>query len=381
MPWEELGKSKVSIDQSNPGISNAVALTGSNVVLDTKAKFIKTPTSSLIFERVAVSGVARIAKSYVPGKSYGLEHGWVSMSEDVWETSIRGINFAAEGNGYCGRMVVWPDESICAVTSTDKVVTMADMNSNQVVTLESLNGIVSNFVNFYCDGLNRIVLIGEYATSATAKNLYLSLDGGATFSVIKVCDTLHTNNHWHGVAYDPYSGAIWAAQGDGANSKIYFTYDFGVTWHAVDTGTKRYQPTLIQAFPDKVVFGRDSGKPGADVYYRTGNEQPTTITDIETLFEFRTNLSAANFYPTVNESPMANANEMYIQFRPYSSSNNPGYIYGTGDGGNTWHVLFTSNSLFNNSLEVVGDYIVGSGSTGMLEELRGCWRAKLPGWV
>jgi|GEM_PF-2888962 len=29
MPWEELGKSKVSIDQSNPGISNAVALTGS----------------------------------------------------------------------------------------------------------------------------------------------------------------------------------------------------------------------------------------------------------------------------------------------------------------------------------------------------------------
>ncbi len=29
MSWEELGKSKVSIDQSNPGISNAVALTGS----------------------------------------------------------------------------------------------------------------------------------------------------------------------------------------------------------------------------------------------------------------------------------------------------------------------------------------------------------------
>jgi hypothetical protein len=31
MPWEELGKSKVSIDQSNPGISNAVTLTGSNL--------------------------------------------------------------------------------------------------------------------------------------------------------------------------------------------------------------------------------------------------------------------------------------------------------------------------------------------------------------
>ncbi len=33
MSWEELGKSKVSIDQSNPGISNAVALTGSNIQL------------------------------------------------------------------------------------------------------------------------------------------------------------------------------------------------------------------------------------------------------------------------------------------------------------------------------------------------------------
>jgi len=277
-----------------------VSLSGSNVVLETKATFIKRPTSRLIFdEYIDTRSLGPIAKSYVPGKSYGIDHGWVAVSEDAWETKTNGISFGGQGNGSCTAMVVWPDESICAITSQGKIVTMADINSNHVVTLETV-GLVGGFADFYCDGLNRIVVAGEYTQGdSVAKKLYLSMDGGATFEIIKTGDTLDpVNNHWHGVCYDPYSGAIWAAQGDTENAKIYFTYDLGVTWHEVDAQGQRFQPTLIHAFPDKVIFGEDSSsqKPGLFTYKRVGNEQPTTIT-LDRLLTFRTDKGANVFYP------------------------------------------------------------------------------------
>ena len=378
MPWEELGKSKVSIDQSNPGISNAVALTGSNVVLDTKAMHIKTPTSRLIFdEYIDTRSLWPIAKSYVPGKSYGIDHGRVAVSEDAWETKTNGISFYEQGNGYCTAMVVWPDESICAITSTGKIITMENINSNHVVTLETA-GLVGGFVDFYCDGLNRIVVAGEYTSGdSVPKKLYLSKDGGVTFEIIKVGDTLGpTNNHWHGACYDPYSGAIWAAQGDGENAKIYFTYDLGVTWHEVDAQGQRFQPTLIHAFPDKVIFGEDSSsqKPGLFEYKRVGNEQPTTIT-LDRLLTFRTDKGANVFYPEKDKFAEANANEVYILF---SDTDPMKYIYGTGDGGNSWHLLYAGTIGFN-AMQVIGDYLVCSKVSPT--EIKGVWRAKLPTWV
>ena len=125
-----------------------------------KSTFIKTPTSCLIFdEHIDTRSLGPIAKSYVPGKSYGIDHGWVAVSEDAWETKTNGIAFHQQGNGSCAAMVVWPDESICAITDTGKIVTMENINSNHVVTLETA-GLV--FHHFYCDGLNRVVVAGEY---------------------------------------------------------------------------------------------------------------------------------------------------------------------------------------------------------------------------
>jgi len=65
------------IDAITSGDTPATAqLTGSNVVLDTKSMHIKTPTSRLIFdEYIDTRSLGPIAKSYVPGKSYGIDHG------------------------------------------------------------------------------------------------------------------------------------------------------------------------------------------------------------------------------------------------------------------------------------------------------------------
>ena len=236
---------------------------------------------------------------------------------------------------------------------------------------------MGGFADFYCDGLNRIVVAGEYTQGdSVAKKLYLSMDGGATFEIIKTGDTLGSvNNHWHGVCYDPYSGAIWAAQGDVENAKIYFTYDLGVTWHEVDAQGKRFQPTLIHAFPDKVIFGEDSStqKPGLFTYKRVGNEQPTTIT-LDRLLTFRTDKGANVFYPDKKKFAEANSNEVYIYF---AGTDPMRYIYGTGDGGNTWHLLYAGTRGFS-YIKVVGEYLIGSRA---IAPHRGVYRAKLPTWV
>lgn len=361
-------------------IADGVKLSGSNVILDTKPVFVKKPTSRLIFDEFNNTRSLRpIAKSYVPGKSYGIDHGWVAVSEDAWETKTNGISFATQGNGICSSMVVWPDESICAITDTGKIVTMENINAAQVVTLETV-GLVGDFADFYCDGLNRIVVAGEYTQGdSVPKNLYLSKDGGVTFETIKVGDTLGTtNNHWHGVCYDPYSGAIWAAQGDSENAKIYFSYDLGVTWYEVDAQGQKFQPTLIYAFPDKVIFGEDSNtqNPGLFTYKKIGNEQPTIIT-IERLLEFRTDRKAYQYYPSNKDLAEANSNEVYIIFKPQGITDKS-YIYGTGDGGNTWHLVYVGNESFN-AMQVIGDYLVCSKTSP--PEMAGVWRAKLPNWI
>jgi hypothetical protein len=337
------GKAKIINVDENGNVK--VQLSGNIGAEITKPiPFIRRPESRLFFERNSSRATAfRHLESYYVGRDYGIDHGWFSYTTDDWESKTNGVSINSLPFSNIIRGVVWDDGTITVVANDGGVYTMTGIDDAEpVLTLEGTS--FANFsVDFYSDGVNRIVLAGEYTQGVTPGNLYLSIDGGETFEVIKVNDTVGSgNNHWHAVKYDPYSGAIWACQGDGENAKIYFSYDLGSTWHEVDGQGKAHQPTLVIPFPDRVIFGEDSSllTPGLFEYVRTG-ENDTQITLTRTL-EFRTDRRANQYYPEAKTTRLINATTAYVTFAPQGISDLT-YIYATGDGGASWHIVHINN--------------------------------------
>lgn len=302
----------------------------------------KTPTSQLYIEQI-LSTYAPIhgVKSYHQGNHYVISHGYLERSDDNWATTVRGLRMYETVAGNVIKMVVWSDGTICGLTSSGNVIRMDDINSEPQITLET--GIPFNSFcgsSFYSDGLNNYVLAGHYATGVEPKNLYLSKDGGNTFEIIKTTRGLGTtNSHWHTAEFDPYSGAIWASEGDGPNSAVWVTYDLGETWQLV---SEEIQPTLIIPLPDRVLFGRDGGSsPGFNCWERKEQrfEHPA-IYPIQTNMEFRTDLSPYDYVPTNEQVVVVDRNIAYVGY--YNTDGNINYIFATGDGGASWHLVSTS---------------------------------------
>lgn len=344
----------------------------------------KRPTSNLVFDKKIESrSISIFAKSYVPGKDYGLNYGIVRETSDGWETmSADGLHFAGQNNGYCQGMVVWPDGKICAATNTGKVVIMDDYRSDHVVTLEGGKEFKSWFFSAYYNGIDRVVVIPGYRAGIDPKNIFLSLDGGETFRNIKANIFVEgsTNLHFHDVEYDPYTGAIWASQGDGLNSNLYVTYDLGETWHSVipdKSIATRHQPTLIHAFRNKVIFGEDasSEKPGLYAYEKQGAVDLSTEITLSRLFTFRPDKGAHEYF--AHKDHLACAGDIaYISF-PARYAGGDSYIYATGDGGDSWHLVWVGHAPTKfERIAIAGNYIMG-----VINDDLSIYCAKLLDWV
>lgn len=307
----------------------------------------KRPATKLEFEYISGRYMTVLAKSYENGVSYGIDHGWMAKTTDGWETKT---NSTVRPAGVAN-MVVWPDGSVCYIHMSGRITMAPDISTEPTDVLQADDEFHRLSVNFHCDGLNRYVIAGEYSqnTKDKAKKLYLSKDGGQTFDVIKVGDVLGAvNNHWHGVCYDPYAGAIWAAQGDEGNAKIYYSLDLGVSWNEVvkePDAPGFLQPTLIHAFPDKVIFGRDSIQipPGLDAFYREGADQFSDVA-LTPVLEFRKDTWSYQYYPAVAMSAVLGAIEAYIGFPRKVEGQVMSYIYATGDCGDTWHLVYAGQA-------------------------------------
>ena len=283
------------------------------------------------------------------GVAYGMDHGWLAKTTDGWDTKTNSpFNSGQEPLRSLGgepiAMAAWSDGSFCLIGNT-RILTMDSFTSAPVVRLESAKRF-SIAHSFYESGGQRIVLAGEYnQADLSSKRLYLSRDGGLTFSVVRqtVDGAGPVNNHWHATAYDPWGGALWASAGDDTKPprELSFSLDWGVTWSSLTAPADRHlQPTAIMPFPARMVFGRDSGgfAPGLDWWERpvSGGQPEGGQALAPGLMTFAPDLSAAQVYPDASTWCIGrNSDECYILFPPRGTGR--GAIYATGDGGRSWH--------------------------------------------
>lgn len=350
----------------------------------------KHPAGMLSFTQRSASRslqVASIRTWETPsGVSYGVDHGWIAKTTDGWDTKTNSpFNTGQEPLLSLGApiidMVAWGDESLCVITST-KVLTMASFTSTPVIRLETTKGFAIA-QSFFERGATRIVMIGEYTqNNLEAKKLYLSRDGGVTFTEVRqtVDQAGIVNNHWHATAYDPWGGALWASAGDDSQPprELSFSLDWGVTWSSLTAPESRHlQPTAIIPLPTRVVVGRDAGgfAPGLDWWKRPAG-QPTGAQSLTAgLMTFAPNLDARQVYPDrstwcIGKSP----DECYILFPPRGTGR--GAIYATGDGGLSWYRVMDVTAAGNWKLSSDGVQLI----LAKVDPVRQVWTAPLPTW-
>ena len=224
---------------------------------------------------------------------------------------------------------------------------------DEPVLMATLDGGTANGVStaYNKNGKEYLIICGYTQDKNIQHNVYLSQDGGETFTTIKTTMGIDPayNWHWHCAYYDDQDGKIWIAEGDDPSSRgVWYSSDLGVTWTKINSN--RYQPTLIFSFADKVFFGRDYGKPGLDSIRKA--DLPSNVLDFD--LTFRDDQSGTSFYPIGRQA--FQSGKAYIRFSA-QIANEKSYIYGTGDNGNTWHKLFESDS-FTTDLIYVGNKVV-----------------------
>lgn len=305
---------------------------------------------------------------------------WFQRSTDGGQTFERGFavsTVSGTGNNPVAAFV-FADGSVSVISSAGRMYHADAFDATPTLvhetgTGEPLHRLPSSA--YSGPGGEKYVFAGEYSGTTTQKRVYYSTDGGLTWDTLKIGDTLNAgNNHWHASAYDPHTDSVWLSQGDGDNSRLYHSPDWGATWTHIP-GT---HPTVVHAFPGRVVFGRDkTGEPPGIDYWIPGSEPtPTTLRNGIT---FRTDRASFHYYPTRTNWNGGNGDDYYMLFPPRHEDETDGYIYATGDRGQTWHLLYNGPEV-QAHLTGVDDagYLYGMGTDGSRVQIL---RAKAPTWT
>lgn len=190
-----------------------------------------------------------------------------------------------------------------------------------------------------------VILLGEYG-NGDVRRLYLSRNGGQSWSVIythnRKLGVTATNNHIHHAMYDKDTGKIWLSAGDGLNSYMGWSSDWGVTWNDVparlplvdNPGATYRQPTILTPTSSRIISTPDGG------IGKTG------IWDMDKKYgEASVSYEAADT-PPFRSYPLhpwvQSGDKVYILFPPIPSVGFEDHIYiaGTADGGQSWHNIY-----------------------------------------
>jgi len=211
------------------------------------------------------------------------------------------------------------------------------------------------------DGLYKknIVLIGEYGRKTLpnpAKRVYLSVDGGDTFSTIFTGEEI-TDQHIHTVVYDQYSGRLCMWIGDEFNKTgLYFSDDMGATWRKVyptldkdQGGVDNVNSTIIVPTPKYLLFCSDKFPNVAIWRWSREREVLEDMNggDITKALHIAHPIcvqKSPNIQPYFSRGWVRVSDmEFYIGIGSSSTDPKKSYIIATGDGGETLHTIFCDN--------------------------------------
>lgn len=289
------------------------------------------------------------------GAVYGATGGTRNIiwrSDDSLATNERGHTFA-EGSIVSvtrskeGYIVILNNST----TNVGEVYFSEDFSSGFTKVLTMTKRTNKLAVHYYHGEITRLCAAGEYTGDrrGEAHNLYLSLDGGRTWNKTletPVDDAVTANTHWHAISYDPYTGKLYASNGDGANRRFWESDDLGNNWTTVDVPANDYgmpdlrQPTLMVSMNKKIILTPDTELPPV-VYSLLKDENFKNIKSSRFKLKWEHSVydgeSTAQFFAV---QPYAlNGDELYLVF-PSNSSKNQHFIVATGDGGETFHTVF-----------------------------------------
>lgn len=192
-----------------------------------------------------------------------------------------------------------------------------------------------------------LLTVGEYGSGGTARKLWLSTDGGQTWSNVKTSDLTDAgvNSHFHGSAFDPTRSRLWVSQGDGVNGWFGYSDDLGTTWTehiltgeaATLHGTAYHQPVAVCVLADRLALGPDGGTGTPGVW---GLLKPTAAVTVD--YELP-DTGTDQVWEHYGQNPHATTyqDEAYILFAPSGGDLDRVDLVGTGDGGRSWHRVWT----------------------------------------
>lgn len=198
---------------------------------------------------------------------------------------------------------------------------------------------------------NEIIFVASYGGPQDSLNtkgnnmLFVSRDQGMTWAKIFELPLVQpgTNNHMHSICVSPFNGWLWLTHGDGLNRGIIYSHDalyndtptFTVISEG-EFGKGGWQPSSVVPTASGVAFGTDTGEglPNGVLAY----DIPETTKTGKIGFKHQILHDDAKVHIS-RRGAVVNGLESYI---PMMLSNPSALkIFGTGDGGFSWHEVAT----------------------------------------
>lgn len=217
-----------------------------------------------------------------------------------------------------------------------------------------------------------LLMLSEYAQDSTDKYVYITKDGGATWQHLIKNDVKDPAErcHWHSATFDNARSRFYVSQGDNTNTKLKYSDDLGQTWHEIvyDLDTP-LQPTVMPILNDRIIYSPDRAAYPVSIWQSDIDQSMETFNDPERfeVYHAYTITTTVGAHKQFGGYPIINTgSEMIMSFADRGANNQRTYFVATGDGGNTWHNIFTFDWSGSNGAGGAHRGIVGYDKNGYM---------------